>query len=45
MHPTIVKMQEVVASGDDKRIIELLSPDVVFLPPTYWASWRGGRSR
>ncbi len=41
MHPTIVKMQEVVASGDDKRIIELLSPDVVFLPPTDWASWRG----
>ena len=41
MHPTIMKMQEVVASGDDKRIIELLSPDVVFLPPTYWASWKG----
>lgn len=41
MHPTIIKMQEVVASGDDKRIIELLSPEVVFLPPTYWASWTG----
>jgi hypothetical protein len=41
MHPTIVKMQEVVASGDDSRIIELLSPEVTFLPPTYWASWSG----
>ena len=41
MHPTIEKMQAVVASGDDSRIIELLSGEVVFLPPTYWASWRG----
>ncbi|UYV37905.1 nuclear transport factor 2 family protein [Rhodobacteraceae bacterium D3-12] len=41
MHPTIAKMKEVVASGDDSKIIELLAPDVTFLPPTYWASWTG----
>lgn len=41
MHPTISKMKEVVASGDDSRIIELLAPDVTFLPPTYWACWTG----
>lgn len=41
MHPTIAEMKEVVASGDDSRIIGLLAPDVTFLPPTYWASWTG----
>lgn len=41
MHPTITKMKEVVASGDDSKIIDLLAPNVSFLPPTYWASWTG----
>ena len=40
-HPTIVKMQEVVASGEDEKIIGLLAEDVEFMPPTYWATWTG----
>lgn len=41
MHPTIDRMVEVVASGDEDAIHTLLDPDVRFLPPTYWATWRG----
>lgn len=41
MHPTIVTMQEVVASGDDSSIAGLLAENVRFLPPTYWATWSG----
>lgn len=41
MHPTIVTMQEVVASGHDSRIAGLLAENVRFLPPTYWATWTG----
>lgn len=41
MHPTIVRMQEVVAGGDDRRIAELLAENVRFRPPTYWKTWRG----
>ena len=41
MHPTIDRMVEVVASGDEEAIHTLLDPDVRFLPPTYWATWRG----
>lgn len=41
MHPTIKRMQDVVASGDDSKIIELLAEDVKFLPPTYWKTWSG----
>lgn len=41
MHPTITLMQEVVASGDDSKITQLLAEDVKFLPPTYWATWTG----
>ena len=41
MHPTITLMQEVVASGDDSKITQLLAEDVKFMPPTYWATWTG----
>ena len=41
MHPTITLMQEVVASGDDSRIAELLAETVKFMPPTYYATWTG----
>ncbi|SFM06969.1 nuclear transport factor 2 family protein [Shimia aestuarii] len=42
MHPTIQRMTEIVASGDDSKIIDILAPDVAFLPPTYWKTWTGG---
>lgn len=41
MHPTITRMQEVVAAGDDAKIADLLAEDVRFLPPTYFATWTG----
>lgn len=41
MHPTIEKMQEVVAKGDESLIHELLAEDVAFMPPTYWKTWTG----
>lgn len=41
MHPTITKLQEVVASGDDTKIGELLAENVQFLPPTYYKTWTG----
>lgn len=41
MHATILKMQEVVASGDESQIHTLLAEDVQFMPPTYWATWTG----
>lgn len=41
MHPTIEKMQEVVAKGDENLIHELLAEDVRFLPPTYYKTWTG----
>lgn len=41
MHPTILRMTEIVASGEDEKIAEILAPDVKFLPPTYWKTWTG----
>ena len=41
MHPTITRIQEVVAKGDEAAVAELLAEDVTFLPPTYWKTWRG----
>jgi len=41
MHPTITRMQEVVALGDDSLIAALLAEDVRFLPPTYYKTWTG----
>ncbi|ATG37211.1 SnoaL-like domain protein [Phaeobacter piscinae] len=40
-HPTISRLQEVVAKGDDGQIASLLAEDVQFLPPTYWKTWTG----
>jgi hypothetical protein len=41
MHPTIIKLQEVVAKGDDTKIAELLAENVQFMPPTYYKTWNG----
>ncbi len=41
MHPTIIKMQAVVASGDHDAIATILAQDVAFMPPTYWKTWTG----
>lgn len=41
MHPTITKMQEVVAKGDETLIHDLLADDVKFMPPTYYKTWTG----
>ncbi|NOE20551.1 nuclear transport factor 2 family protein [Ruegeria atlantica] len=41
MHPTIERMQEVVAKGDEALIHQLLAEDVQFLPPTYYSTWTG----
>ncbi|EEE37969.1 hypothetical protein RKLH11_1808 [Rhodobacteraceae bacterium KLH11] len=41
MHPTIKRMQEVVAKGDETLIRELLAEDVRFSPPTYYSTWTG----
>lgn len=41
MHPTIERMQEVVAKGDESLIHDLLAEDVRFMPPTYFSTWTG----
>ncbi|WP_323783952.1 nuclear transport factor 2 family protein [Thalassovita sp.] len=41
MHPTVKRMTEIVASGDDSKIIEILAEEVRFMPPTYWKTWVG----
>ncbi|MGB3245886.1 MAG: nuclear transport factor 2 family protein [Sulfitobacter sp.] len=41
MHPTIEKMQAVVAKGEANAIAPLLAEDVAFMPPTYWKTWTG----
>lgn len=41
IHPTIRRMQEVVAAGDDGAIASILAEKAQFLPPTYWATWTG----
>lgn len=41
MHPTIEKMMQIVASGEDEKIATILAEDVRFLPPTYWKTWTG----
>ena len=41
MHPTISKMQEIVAKGDEEAIKKILSPNVQFKPPTYYKTWTG----
>ncbi|KIC40765.1 hypothetical protein RA27_13500 [Ruegeria sp. ANG-R] len=41
MHPTIKRLQDVVAKGDESLIHELLAEDVRFSPPTYYSTWTG----
>ena len=41
MHPTISKMQEIVAKGDEQAIKKILSPNVQFKPPTYYKTRTG----
>ena len=41
MHPTIERMKDVVAKGDESLILDLLAEDVRFLPPTYYSTWTG----
>lgn len=41
MHPTIARMKDVVAKGDESPILDLLAEDVRFLPPTYYSTWTG----
>lgn len=41
MHPTIEKMQSIVASGDHKAIETILAEKVQFQPPTYYKTWTG----
>jgi len=41
MHPTITRMQDIIAKGDDGAIGTILAKDVKFLPPTYWKTWTG----
>lgn len=41
MHPTIKKMQDIIASGDHDAIETILAEQVQFRPPTYWKTWAG----
>ena len=41
MHPTILRMQEIVSKGDEEEIKEILSREVQFKPPTYYKTWTG----
>ena len=41
MHPTIERMKEIVAKGDEDAIHTILAEDVKFQPPTYYATWTG----
>ncbi|AVO37779.1 nuclear transport factor 2 family protein [Pukyongiella litopenaei] len=41
MHPTIERMQDIVAKGDETLIAGILAENVRFLPPTYWKTWTG----
>ncbi len=41
MHPTITRMQEIIAKGDDGAIKTILAENVEFRPPTYWKTWTG----
>jgi len=41
MHPTIERMQDIVASGDHVAIETILAEDVKFQPPTYYKIWTG----
>ncbi len=40
-NPTIDRALELLAAKAPDRLDEVLAEDVVFLPPTYWAEWKG----
>ncbi|MDP5217679.1 nuclear transport factor 2 family protein [Ruegeria sp. 2205SS24-7] len=41
MHPTITRLQEIIAKGDETLIAGILAEDVRFQPPTYYKTWTG----
>jgi hypothetical protein len=41
MHPTITRLQEIVAKGDETLIAKILAEDIRFQPPTYYKIWTG----
>lgn len=41
MHPTITRMMDIVASGEEEKIGDILADEVRFMPPTYWKTWTG----
>lgn len=41
VHPTLDRLKDVAASGDENGLRPLLAADVRFRPPTYWATWTG----
>lgn len=43
-HPTIDAALEILGSHQPERLAEILADDVVFMPPTYWAEWRGAKA-
>lgn len=41
MHPTIIRLQEIIAKGEEAAIKDILAEDVRFMPPTYYKTWTG----
>lgn len=41
MHPTITRLQEIIAKGDETLIAGILAEDVGLQPPTYYKTWTG----
>ncbi len=41
MHPTITRMMEIVASGQEELVGDILAENVRFHPPTYYKTWTG----
>lgn len=41
MHPTIEKFKQVASKGDENGMRSILSENVEFRPPTYYATWTG----
>ena len=44
MHPTIERLHTAAESGDEAALQDILSSNVRFRPPTYWATWKGRES-
>lgn len=41
MHPTVQKFHDMVLEGNHEGVSDLMADDIRFMPPTYWATWRG----